>query len=295
MKILRSIWRVILETFKHFAQSHPAEKGAALAYFTVFSLIPMMVIVIYLFGVVLGREYVSADLLEVMEQIFGRAWALEIEKFLEVRNRKFPNLWLSMVGISVILISSTAMFNQIYRAFNGIWQIRPKKKKAAIGFVYKRVSSLILLILIGFIMLLSTSVHTLLLAFAQYLPEGLQYVGLIEQVLSFLLMSILFSIMYMLLGDALVPFLSAVLAGMFTALLFLFIKIIIGYYLNIANINTYFGAASTIAILMVWIFFTSQIIFLGASFAYVVSEQLGWPIKPNKNAVAYVHKEIPGT
>lgn len=124
------------------------------------------------------------------------------------------------------------------------------------------------------------------------MPEGFVHVNLYEHLISFFLITFLFAMLFKFIGNAIVHWKTALVSAGFTSLLFFIGKIAIGIYIARSHINSTFGAASAIAILMLWVYYTSQILFVGASFAYVFGQRTGFEIKPKKHAVRYIQKEL---
>lgn len=271
--------------FNHFLKSDTLQKGATLAYYAVFSLFPIIIIVTSLFGIFLGEKAVSGEIHVHLKDILGSDAATQIQDIIKNQHINHNNILTTIIGFGTLVFSASGMFSQTHNAFNSIWGIEEKSKSNPIKYFTKHLVSFTILIFLFFIIVISTTLNSLLIKYTQDLHVNFKFFYVYEHIASFLVLSIIFSIMFKFLGDAKVQLKPAILGGLFTALLFIFGKAAIGFYIGHIHISTTFGSASLLALLMLWVYYTSQIIFLGASFVKVISEKLGCEIIPGKNAV----------
>ncbi len=184
------------------------------------------------------------------------------------------------------------MFNQIQKSLNTIWGLKAKPEKSVFNYFVRHITSFIILLTIGFILLLSTTINSIFLKFSSNLPDAFVNAHLYENLFSFFLITLLFAILFRFIRTAIVPWKTAFVSAGFTSILFLIGKIGIGIYIAQSNINSTFGAASIIALLMIWVYYSSQILFVGASFAFVFGQKTGLEIRPTNQAVRFVQKEL---
>ena len=184
------------------------------------------------------------------------------------------------------------MFSQIHNSFNSIWNIKAKPKSSILKYLSKHLVSFLILIGLFFIILISTAVNSFLIKHTNSLHSDYEFSYIYEHLTSFAILCIAFAIMFKFLGDAKVHWKATILGGIFTAFLFIFGKIGIGMYIAHSHISSTFGSASVLALLMLWVYYTSQIIFLGASFVKVMINKLGYEILPNNNAVKIENVEV---
>ncbi len=282
MKNTTSFFKAVLT---HFSNSNTFEKGAALAYYTVFSFLPMIIIIISLLGLFFGEDAVSGQLFAQIQGFLGDDGANEIQELLSNQHKKHNNTLTSMIGFATLALSATGMFNQIQSSFNAIWRLQPQPKSSILKYIKSHINAFSILIMVGFILLLSTTVNSFFYKHSGTMPPNYQNLHIYEHLASIILIAFIFAIMYKYLGDAKVPWKTTLVTGVFTSILFFGGKIGIGMYLAHSSISTTFGTASIIALLMVWVYYTSQIIFLGASFAYVHGEEIGLRIEPNDDVI----------
>ncbi len=287
--------KTLKEVFTHFIDNDTFTKGAALAYYAVFSIIPIIMIVTSVLGLVFGEEAVSGQIYEQLKEILGSSASLQIQEFIKNQYTSHHSLITSIIGFFALALTATGMFSQIHSSFNSMWGIKAKPKSSILNFISMRLVSFIVLILLFLIIILSTTLSSVILKYAQSIQQIDGIVYLYEHLVTILVLSLIFAILFKYLGDAKVHFKAALLGGLFTSVLFTIGKIGIGMYIGHSHISTTFGSASVLALLMIWIYYTSQIIFLGASFVKAISINMGCEILPNTNAVKIEHLEVPSS
>ena len=278
--------------FGHFFNSNTFQKGAALAYYAVFSIFPIIIISISILGIVFGKQAVSGELFHQLKDILGNEGAQQIQNIIKSQHVNHNSILTTIFGFITLLLSASGMFNQIHNAFNNIWNIKAKPKNNIIRYFTKHLASFALLMILILILIISTSTNAFLIKHANYLHSDYKLSFLYEHISSFLIVSILFAIMFKFLGDAKVYWKPALLSGVFTALLFLLGKIGIAMVIGRSHLSTTFGSASILALVMLWVYYTSQIIFLGASFLLIISDRMKLQIQPSRNAVRLIQHEI---
>lgn len=252
--------------------SNTFEKGAALAYYTVFSLIPMGVILISIFGLIWGEQAVNGELHQSLSSALGEGPAEQIQALLKEQHKNGTGIVGAILGFLTLALSATGMFNQLHSSFNSIWQLQPQKS-AIITYLSKHITSFLILLTFGFILFSSTAIHSFLTTHSSQLPEAYRSLVLIENIISFILLAIGFAAVFRFVGDLPMKWKMAFETGLVTTILFMIGKWVIGWYIGRSHIESTFGAASVLALVMVWVYYTSQIIFLGASYGYVRTQK----------------------
>ncbi|PXY01445.1 hypothetical protein DF185_08140 [Marinifilum breve] len=284
--------RFVKELFDHFFNSNTFQKGAALSYYAVFSILPMIVILISVLGLFFGKQAVSGEIYAQMNDVLGHDAATQIQNLIKNQHVNHNNILTTCIGFLTLALSASGMFTQVHGAFNDIWNIKSKPKSSILNYISMHFASFLILIGLFFLILISVSLNGFLLNHANGMQKAYQLLYLYEHFVSVLVFSLVFAVMFKFLGDAKIHWKAIVLGGLFTSLLFTFGKVGIGMYINHSHISTTFGSASAIAILMLWVYYTSQILFLGASFVSVCSSKLGFDILPTSNAVSVEHVEL---
>ena len=271
-------------TFAIFFRSNPFQNGAALAYYAVFSLLPMIIIITVVLGYFFGEKEVSDEIYAQFNDTLGADASKQIQEIVSHRKVHQNSALATSVGFFILGLSSSAMLRQLHHFFNRIWRIKVMRKREDQNYLFKQFISFTLLIGLVFFVLVSTSVSSYLLEYSDRLSSNYSFTYGYELVVSFVVLGTIFTLMFSILSDAIIHWKPAVLGGVFTAFLFSIGKTIIGYILTTMHIDSIFGSASVLAILMLWVYYTSQIIFFGAAFIDVVSE-MGYQIRPNKLGV----------
>ncbi len=280
------------EVFNHFFNSNTFQKGAALAYYAVFSIFPIIIILISVLGMVFGKQAVSGEIFAQLKDLLGSDAALQIQDMIKNQHVQHNSLLTTMIGFVTLGLSASGMLSQIHNAFNDMWGIKAQPKSSILRYFTKHFASFGILILLFFILLISTLANSFLVKHGANFHPDYKFSVVYEHLTSFFIVSLMFAIMFRFLGDTRVHWKPALFSGMFTGLLFIFGKIGIGMYLGKAHLSTTFGSASVLALIMLWVYYTSQIMFLGASFVKILSHRMNYKILPNKNAVEVAHKEV---
>ena len=284
--------KFLKEMFGHYMKSNTFEKGAALSYYVAFSFLPMIVIVISVVGLIFQEDTVSYELGQQLEEYFGPQAALQFEQLIQNQHLNYNSVLNTIIGIITLALASTAGFNQLQRSLNAIWEIKKKPKSSILNYLIKQLTFFMVLIILGFILILSAMLSKFLVRFSENLPDFLNNARLYESLFSFLLITFTLIVLFRYLGSAKVPWKNAIVSACFTALLFLLGKEAISLYIAQSNLSSTFGAASIIALLMLWVFYTAQILYLGACFAVIFGQKYGCRIIPDDQSVRIVQKEI---
>lgn len=284
--------RFFKTVFNHFLSNNTFQKGASLAYYAVFSLLPMIIILVSILGIVFGKQAVTGEIYTQLKDTLGSDAALQIQNIIKNQHVQHNNILTTTIGFVTLIFSASGMFSQIHNSFNSMWNIKAKPKNSVIRYLKKHLFSFFLLISLFLIILVSTTVNGFLVKYEAGLHPDYQFLSLYEHIASFLVICLVFFIMFRFMSDAKVYWKAALWGGVFTGLLFTFGKILIGFYVGKSHLNSTFGSASVLAVIMLWVYYTSQIIFLGTSFIQTLSEKLGHPIQPKTAAVLIENVEL---
>ncbi|MBT3587607.1 MAG: YihY/virulence factor BrkB family protein [Flavobacteriaceae bacterium] len=291
-KFMIVFFKLLKDVFIHFFKSNTFQKGAALAYFAVFSFIPMIVIIISLLGLFFGEDAISGEVYLKLKGFLGSEASLQVQKLIKVQHINHDSILTTIVGFVVLFFTASRMFNQIHNSLNSIWDIKSKPKNGILYFVIKNVSSILLIIVLFFLIFISTSTTSFIHKFTGDIYYIKKFSFVYEHLITYLSISLMYAIMYAFFTDAKVYWKAALLGGLFTSVLFLIGKAGIVMYIGNTNFDSAFGSASVLALFMVWVFYIAQSIFLGASFVKVYSDYLGVEIKPNSDAVKVEEIEV---
>ena len=277
--------RVFRDSFKLFKNHDTLTLGAALSYYTGFSLVPILIIVISIAGAILGPDAVQGEIKRQLLHIMGEHPAEQLENIIKAAYRPGHNLFATMVAFVLLIIGSTSVFIQLRTSLVTIWYVKEKAKQPILKFFINRLFSFAMIACLIFLLLVSLSIHTGLEALANYLNRHNPNISMVvleifDFILTLCLTSVLFALIYKYMSDAKLKWRSVLPGAVFTSLLFALGKYIIGLYLSKSNIADTYGAAASIVIILAWVFYSSQVLFFGAEFTHALSKEHGKLLDP---------------
>lgn len=287
---------ILAAAFRHWLDSQAFIYAAALAFFTVFSIAPILVVVVALVGLVIGERAVQGELFTQFEETLGSEAAGVVQTAVVNSQIDQSGFVPALVGIVATIIGATTVFAQMQQSLNQIWGVAPRPKRNNLWALLKsRLLSLTIILAIGFIMMVSLLLSVALrsvMAFAEeWLPvPGWAMVGM-EWGLSLLVITLLFAAMFKILPDVLLAWRDVLLGAFITALLFTIGRSFISVYLAYTATASAYGAAGSLALLLLWVNYSSMILLFGAAFTRAHLEGRGKPIRP-KNVAVCVHREL---
>ena len=285
---LRGVWALCAETAYEWYEDRAPRLGAALAYYTVFALAPGLIFMISLTGLLLGTETAEDQILNEVRDLVGRPGAEAIRGAIE-SVRGSGGVWTTSVGVLTLLFGLWGVFGELQDALNTIWGVTTKPGRGAFGVIKERFWSVAMVVGIGFLLLVSLVVSAWLVALgtlAQGVLNGpLWLLNVANTLLSFLVTTFMFAVIYKLLPDVRIAWRNLWIGAAVTALLFTFGKSLIGFYLGHSAVASSYGAAGSLVVILLWIYFSAQIVFLGAEFVKVYSRRFGTRVVPELTAV----------
>lgn len=271
---------VFKKAFNLFVQHNGPKLSASLSYYTVFSIGPLLLIIISLTGIFFGREAVEGKVYGQIKGLIGGDAALQVQQIIQnIRQSKHSTIG-SIIGIVVLILGASGVFSEIQDSINYIWELKPKPKKGWLLFVIKKLLSFSLLLGMGFILLVSLIAGALIDVlsdrFIIYFPGAIvESVYIINIVLIFTVNTCLFTMIFKILPNAIITWKDAVIGAIFTSILFLTGKFMIGFYLGNSRIGITYGTATSIVVLMLWVYYSSIILYFGAAFTRAYAQHFG--------------------
>ena len=271
--------------------------SAAIAFYTIFSLPGILMVTIYVAGTAFDDKLVQTELFNQIELLVGPNSANEIQKIVDNVEQSGDTALARTVGIITLLFSATTVFVSLQEALNKIWGLKPKPKRGYLKLIFDRLLSLTMIISIGFLLLVSLVVDTFLVIFRNELSEILaggtsQIVILFNILFSLGVITLVFGAIFKVLPDAKVKWRDVGIGAFITTLLFTLGKYLIGLYLGNSTLGTTYGAAGSLVLMLIWIYYSATILLLGAEFTYIYSKHIGSVIVPGKWAVKVKLKEV---
>lgn len=288
---LKELPSLLSKTYKSWMADDPFRLSAIVAYYTVLALPALLVIIINVVGSIWGGiEIVQGQLTDEFTSALGKDAATAIEQIISETQDSDKNLLSTIIGIGTLLFGATGVFYQLKISLNEIWKIKPNPTASIWKIITDRAVSFAFILVIGFLLLVSFIVTAAISALNSYirdvLPDVLLYVAyILDFVLSVGIISVLFALMFKYLPDAKIKWKTVWIGAILTAILFVIGKLLLGIYFGQADPGSTYGAAGSIVLILLWVSYSSLILFFGAEFTYVYAKRYGSGIEPKGIAV----------
>ena len=275
-----SLWELAKKSVAAWSDDYASSMGAALAYYTLFSLAPLLLLVISIAGLVFGAEAARGQVVGQLGGLIGSEGATAIQGLLKSASEPAKSLIASIISVVTLIVGSTSIFAELQSDLDRIWRAPEVVKPAGIwGLLRSRLLSFGLIAAIGFLLLVSLVVSAALAAvgtwWGAWFGGWVMTLQIVNQIVSFVFVTILFALMYRILPRVQVAWEDVIHGAIATGLLFTIGKFAIGMYLGKAGVTSGFGAAGSIVVLLVWVYYSSQIFLLGAEFTWLYAHNCG--------------------
>jgi len=287
---MKTILDLLKETISEWSKDKASRLAAALAYYTVFSLAPLLIIVIAIAGSVFGEEAARGEIVGQIQGLVGRDGAQVIETAIENANKPDTGSIASIISIVVLFFGASGIFAELQDALNTVWEVQPKPERGLINVIRNRFLSFTMVLGVGFLLLVSLVVSAALAAmsnfFGHLLPPGLDFLWqLANFIFAFVVTTLLFGLIYKVLPDVKIGWSDVWIGAAITSLLFSIGRYLLGQYLGNSSFGSTYGAAGSLVVVLAWVYYAAQILFFGAEFTQVYARRYGSQIVPDKNAI----------
>ncbi len=280
---------LLTDTTKRWLGAEPFRQSALISYYAIFSIPGLIIIIIWAAGVFFGEEAVKGEITQQIGEAMGQEAAKGLENLVYNAYITTSSWVMKIIGIGALIFGATTLFFQLQKSLNYLWDVEPDPENNLKKFLLDRVSSLGLILVVAFLLLISLVLSSVLAILsdwitgnfgdsAYFLMEGFDFL------LSFIVISLLFALMFKFLPDVEIQWKSVWVGAFATALLFTIGKTLLGIYFGMADPTSGFGAAGTVILIMIWVNYTSLILFFGAEFTYEYAHFYGHPIEPSPHA-----------
>lgn len=283
-------WQALKQTVTEFFEDDAFRLSAALAYYSVFSLAPLLVICVAVAGMFLGEEAVRGQVDDQLKSSLGASGAFAVQDMVVNARKPETNAWVSAAGVVMLLVGAGGVFGQLQAALNTVWGVEPKPGRGIMGMLKDRFLSFGMVLGTGFLLLTSMILSAALQGLSKWagnianLPTEVWVV--VSGVFSFGIIVVLFAAIFKVLPDVRVKWSNVWMGATFTAILFVAGKAAIGWYLGREATASSYGAAGSLALVLLWVYYSSIILLFGAEFTQVLSTLRGEGIQPDADAVA---------
>jgi membrane protein len=289
-----AVWELLKQTYADWSEDKAPRLGAALAYYAIFSLAPLLVIVVGVVSLVFGDDSVG-QIQRQFEALLGAEAAQTIADIIANDTSTEGGLVATLIGLATLLFGASGVFGQLQDALNTIWEVQPRPDRGWMGMIKDRFFSFTMVLGVAFLLLVSLIVSAALATvgdtFSSTLPGGETLWQVINFVVSFAIITVLFALIFKIVPDVEIAWHDVWIGAAATALLFVIGKILIGLYLGHSSVGSAYGAAGTLLVILVWIYYSAQILFLGAEFTQVYANKYGTRVVAAKNAVPVTQEQ----
>ncbi|MEO5684539.1 MAG: YihY/virulence factor BrkB family protein [Chitinophagaceae bacterium] len=290
-KKFRDIWTVVKNSFKGFSEDKVPKLSGSLSYYMIFSMGPLLLIIITLCSAFLGREAIEGGVYRQLAGFVGSDTAAQLQQIIKNASLSGKTTIATVIGVITLLIGATTVFGEMQDSINMIWGVKAKPKKNWLKFLQDRFISFSVIISLSFLLLVSLGISALIEGFGNYLTGKFPGVAVIVFYIINLLItmgitSFIFSIIFKVLPDAQIRWKDVYAGAVVTTILFLLGKFGISFYISKTSVGSTYGPAGSLIILIVWIYYSAMILYFGAEFTKAYAIQFGAPIHPSKYAVA---------
>lgn len=292
-----TIWKIIKQTFTDFIAERVLKLSAALSYYTLFSLPGLLIIIIWVSEIFYRDAAVEGTVYGQIADFVGKDAALQIQEAIRNATLSSENQFATILGFVTLIIGATSVFGEIQDSINLIWRLKAKPRKGWLKLIVNRLLSFSIIISLGFLLLVSLIINGVMDAFIDRLTVAFPHAEVIavysvNVLITFAITSFLFGLIFKVLPDAKIKWHNVRVGAFTTAILFMLGKFLIGYYLGHSRMTSAYGAAGSIIVILLWVYYSAIILYFGAVFTRVYAIHTGSHIYPDNYAVWVKEVEV---
>jgi membrane protein len=279
-----------MNSFNGFLDDKVLKLSGALAYFTIFSLGPMLIVAIFFADIFYGRDAIEGNIYLQTKSLIGPAAAIQIQEVIKNASLSGKTHFTAIIGFITLLVGATSVFSEIQDSVNMIWNLKAKPKKGWLKILVNRVLSFSVVVGLGFLLLVSLIITALVEAMSNHLYHVFPHITvaivyLVNLLLTLIITTLLFSVIFKVLPDAKIKWKDVLVGSITTAILFMLGKFGITFYIGSSNIGSTYGTAGSLIVILIWIYYSAIILYFGAEFTKAYAAHYGSRIEPNQYAV----------
>lgn len=297
MDRIKYVFSLLKESFSAFMEDNALKLSAALSYYTIFSLAPMLLLIISMATIFFGDEAFEGDLFAQISGLVGKQAAEQLQELIKNSAISNKSTTAAIIGGGTLLIGATGVFAEIQDSINYIWSIKSKPRKSWLRYLKNRLLSFSLIITLGFLLVVSLGVNTLVDVLSnrleRYFPDlSVILLSILNSTVVLLIITTLFTVIFKVLPDGRLRWKECLVGAAFTSVLFAIGKFAISFYLGRSDLGATYGTSASIVILLTWVYYSSIILYFGAEFTKVYAKSDGTAISPSEHAVLMVRREV---
>ena len=286
---LKNIVQLLKQAAADWSEDNAARLAAALAYYTVLSIAPLLILATAVVGLVFGDDAARGHVASELSAVVGPQAGEGVQTVIQHAHSPEGGIISSIISVVVLMFGASGVFGELQSALNTIWEVKPKPGRGIMGFLRARFFSFTMVLSVAFLLLVSLVLSAALSAagsfFEHVLPGGEALWQVINFIISFAVISGLFALIFKVVPDVEITWRDVRMGAAFTAVLFTIGKMLLGLYLGRASVASPYGAAGSVIVLVIWVYYAAQIMFMGAEFTQVYARAHGAEIKPSPQAV----------
>lgn len=290
-------FKLLTGAFNGFSDDKGLKLSASLAYYTVFSLAPLLLLIISLAGAFFGKDAINNKVFSEINGLVGNKAAVQVQDMIKSVSLSGKTTSAVVIGVITLLVGATSVFGEIQDSINMIWKVKAKPKQGWVKLIKDRLLSSSLIVALGFLLIVSLVINGMVLALSDILTRILPditvvFVNIINLAISFIVITLLFGVIFKVLPDVKISWKDVRSGALFTAVLFMIGRFLIGFYISTTGTGSTYGAAGSLIVILVWVYYTAAILYFGAEFTQVYAEYAGVKIEPAEFAVHIEQKEV---
>jgi membrane protein len=276
---LKSIWELIKQTASSWSEINAPRLGAALAYYTLLSTAPLLVVCIGIAGLIFGPKAAQDQIAYQLQNVIGAQSSVALQSLLQNADKPAAGIGAASIGFITLLFGASGVFGELRDSLNAVWGARSTSGAGLMGMIKYRFFSFAMVLGIGFLLLVSLVLSAAIAAAGKFfqshlpVPEGMLHLG--SSLITFITVTILFALLYKVVPDVRIEWRDVIIGAAVTSLLFSIGKFLIGLYLGKASVGSAYGAAGSLVVFIVWVYYSAQIFFMGAEFTHVFAQRHG--------------------
>lgn len=297
---IKNLGKLFKITFKEWNEKDPFRQSAVIAYYAIFSIPGLLVLIITIAGYFFGNDTVNEDILRQVASTLGSETALQIKDILEKSHQSKSTLWGSIIGVVILLVGATGVFVELQKTLNLIWNVKLKKQNGIILYLKSRMFSFGLILAIAFLLIISLVISTALAAMSDWVKVDtsafmITVFSILNLIISLAVISLLFAMIFKILPDAKIKWKHVWLGSLVTGLLFTIGKTALAYYFGQAEPASIYGAAGSVILILLWVSYSSMILFFGAEFTAAYAKMYSGIIAPTEIAKVEIPTKLEKT
>jgi membrane protein len=287
---MKKLWQILKNSFKGFGNDNVTTLSSSLAYYTVFSMAPLFIIIISLSSIFLGKDAAEGKVYDTLAGFVGSDTAAQLQQIIQHASLTGKSHIAFVIGIITLVIGATTVFAQIQSSINLIWGLKPKPKKGWLKLLKNRFLSFSVILSLGFLLLVSLGISSLIDAFSNSLKARFPDVTvvifyIVNLIITLVVTSLIFGAIFKVLPDAKIKWRDVAAGAIATAILFMLAKFGISFYIRQSKVGSTYGGAGSLVVLLLWVYFSAMILYFGAEFTKAYAIEYGSNIYPDEYAV----------